>query len=827
MLRILLIDDNFDVHLSITRQLKQEFSPIEVTSIIHAKSFEEALAIGDFDIAITDYSLYWTNGLEVLKTIKARYPNCPVIMYTDSGNEEIAVLGMKSGLSDYVLKGRLELLVIAIRESLEKQTSLDEYAVAVEQLRISEERLDVAMEAAHLGTWDWNMITNQVIWSKNHEQLFGLTSGGFLGSYESFLSCVHPQDREQVSENITHALETKTEYNGEFRVVWPDQSIHWILSRGNFYYNDAGEPIRMIGVVSDLTERKQREEELERANRLKDEFLAIVSHELRTPLNAILGWAQLLRSRNFDEATRNHSLEIIERSALQQNQLINDILDTSRLMRGQMQLSISPINLVSVIENTLNTLQLSAEGKSITLESVLEHSVAVVMGDENRLYQIVWNLLSNAIKFTPVGGRVEVRLSISASSNSCDSQLNTQEPQSYDTYDNGGVRASHVQASRMCGFRDLNRLALGLGNFGLSTPRGWGASGCLLPGELEAPTQKPAPGGSPRQSAQVGKPAHAAGSRCGDCGGLPPLKHLVWSPSSSGDWRWGLGVEGNRGQDPPLGISSKDVTRAQSPRTGNPLAGLPHPNAVASQRSQPFEVLSAENFGSDNCWQSAGFWAVIQVSDTGEGINSEFLPHVFEHFRQADSTTTRSNNGLGLGLAIVRHLVELHTGIVTAESQGKGKGATFTVKLPLIQENTPQPKVSRERTFHHSQLNDVQILVVDDDTDTLDLLQEILQGAGAKVTTVSSANAALQVLQEFKFDVLISDIGMPQTSGYALIRQVRVKEVGQTQKIAAVALTGYSTEEDKFKALEAGFHIFLSKPVNPVDLIGAISSLLE
>ncbi|NMG21547.1 hypothetical protein DP116_19670 [Brasilonema bromeliae SPC951] len=276
-----------------------------------------------------------------------------------------------------------------------------------------------------------------------------------------------------------------------------------------------------------------------------------------------------------------------------------------------------------------------------------------------------------------------------------------------------------------------------------------------------------------------------------------------------------------------MGISSKDATRTQSPRAGNPPARLPHPNAVASQRREPPEVLSAENFGSDNFWQGADFWAVIQVSDTGEGINSEFLPHVFEHFRQADSTTTRSNNGLGLGLAIVRHLVELHGGTVTAESQGKGKGATFTVKLPLIQENTQQPKVSRETTTHHSQLNDVQILVVDDDTDTLDLLQEILQGVGAKVTTVSSANAALQVLEEFKFDVLISDIGMPQTSGYALIRQVRLKEMGQTQRIRAVALTAYSTEEDKFKALEAGFHIFLPKPVNPVDLMGAISSLLE
>ncbi|MGH7999577.1 MAG: response regulator, partial [Brasilonema sp.] len=220
MLRILLIDDNFDDHLSITRQLEQEFSPIEVTSIIHAKTFEEALAAGHFDLAITDYCLCWTDGLKILEAIKAKYPKCPVIMYTDNGNEEVAVLGMKSGLSDYILKGRLWLLVIAIRESLEKQTLLHEYAVAVERLQVSEERLELAMKAAHLGTWDWNMVTNQVIWSENHEQLFGLPLGSFLGNYEAFISCVHPEDRETITQAITHALKTKTDYNKEFRVVW-------------------------------------------------------------------------------------------------------------------------------------------------------------------------------------------------------------------------------------------------------------------------------------------------------------------------------------------------------------------------------------------------------------------------------------------------------------------------------------------------------------------------------------------------------------------------------------------------------------------------------
>ncbi len=672
MLRILLIDDNPDDRILATRELQHEFSEVEVTSIMNANGLDKALEVCIFDLIITDYQLGWTDGLTVLNAVKAKYPDMPVIMFSDSGSEEVAVAGMKSGLSDYVLKGRpIKRLAIAVRESLEKQRIRQEYALTLEQLQLSEERFRLALESAKLGSWDWNMLTNEIVWSKNHELLFGLPPGSFLGTYEGFIACVHPEDRELIAQSITRALETKTDYNQEHRVIWADGSIHWIAGRGKFFYDKVGKPTRMSGVVLDISERKQRELELEQENRMKDEFLAIVSHELRTPLNAILGWTQLLRTRHFDEAARNRSLEIIARNANQQNQLINDILDTSRLMRGKMQLEKSPIDLANVIENTLNTVELTAQAKSIKLISILNGSVGQVMGDQNRLQQIVWNLLSNAIKFTPPGGRIEIRL-------------------------------SQVE------------------------DKGQGAGG--VGDSLETP------------------------------------------------WRL-------------LGDNSF-----------SPSPTLPLPP-----------------------------YACIAVSDTGEGITSEFLPYVFERFRQADSKFSHSRNGLGLGLAIARQLVELHGGTVTAESKGKGQGATFTVRLPLATVEAQlnnAPTNADEVSFNATQLlSGLQVLAVDDDDDTLELLSMILEEEGAEVTGVSSVKKALQVLETLKPDILISDIGMPDADGYDLIRQVRLNETGKGEMLPAIALTAYGRSEDEKWALAAGFQLYLAKPVEPMILVEAIANL--
>ncbi|BAY23674.1 multi-sensor hybrid histidine kinase [Calothrix sp. NIES-2100] len=375
-------------------------------------------------------------------------------------------------------------------------------------------------------------------------------------------------------------------------------------------------------------------EEAQAANRIKDEFLAVLSHELRSPLNPILGWSRLLQNGKLDAAKTKQALTTIERNAKLQIELIEDLLDVSRILQGKLSLTSSPINLGSIINAALETVRLSAEAKSIGIEVNLNPKIGMVLGDSTRLQQIMWNLLSNAVKFTPAGGRVEVRLS----------QVENQ--------------------------------------------------------------------------------------------------------------------------------------------------------------------------------------AQITVSDTGKGISPDFLPYVFDYFRQADSASTRKFGGLGLGLAIVRHLVELHGGMIQADSQGEGLGATFTLKLPLM---ATQPSINSDSQVSASSLNlqGIQVLVVDDDTDTRDFMVFLLEQAGAKVIACTCATEALQALSASPPDVLISDIGMPEMDGYMLMQQVRALPPEQGGQIRAIALSAYAGEIDKKQALNVGFQQHLSKPVEPDNLVSAIVNLMN
>jgi signal transduction histidine kinase len=380
----------------------------------------------------------------------------------------------------------------------------------------------------------------------------------------------------------------------------------------------------------------------EESNRLKDEFLATLSHELRTPLTAILGWASMLRDGRLDEKTFRTAVEIIERNARTQQQIIDDILDVSRIITGQLRFDAEPTDLRRVVSAAVDTVRHAATAKSITLSTTYEPGVGPVMGEPRRLQQVVWNLLLNAVKFTPIGGEVRVHL------------------------DTDG--------------------------------------------------------------------AHAR----------------------------------------------------------------------------------------------------ILVTDTGAGIRADFLPFVFDRFRQGDQSTTRAHGGLGLGLSIVRHLVELHGGKVKAGSEGEGRGSTFTVELPLLR-NAESGMRNEDRTVEASAIRNPQteilqglrVLVVDDEQDALDLLKTVLERKGATVTAVASGEAARAALEEAWPDLLLCDIGMPIEDGYELIRRVReLESMRATASTPAIALTAYAGEADRALALDAGYQLHVPKPVDPSALVSLIADLV-
>jgi PAS domain S-box-containing protein len=427
--------------------------------------------------------------------------------------------------------------------------------------------------------------------------------------------------------------------------------------------DDSGAPIKdasgkilgAILVFRSVTERRQiekwsvellaREREArkhaEEASRLKDEFLATISHELRTPLTSILGWSSMLRANDLGDADVARALETIERNAKSLAQLVQDLLDISRVATGQIRLEMRPLYPGSVINVAVEALRPAAQAKGIRLQTVLDTGAGPVLGDQGRLQQVLWNLLSNAVKFTPSGGKVTIVLE-------------------------------------------------------------------------------------------------------------------------------------------------------------------------AHERS-----------------------AVISVTDTGKGIAGEFLPFVFEKFTQADSSIRRSYGGLGMGLAIVKSLVELHGGTVEASSPGQGRGATFSIKLPIAerdvpvaeQERAPAPGAPSLSKIDAAPLRGLRVLVVDDEADTLEMLQTLLKRCGMEVRVAGSAVAALQTMDEWQPQLLLADVGMPEQSGYDLIGEVRARPSSRGGKVPAIALTAFARVEDRMRALTAGYQMHVPKPIEPDELISILVNL--
>ncbi|PSN13367.1 hybrid sensor histidine kinase/response regulator [filamentous cyanobacterium CCT1] len=511
-------------------------------------------------------------------------------------------------------------------------------------LQVSEERYRSLVEAtAHI---IWNelgdrgeFISPQPAWSAFTGQTFDELKGW------GWLDAVHPDDREATTQAWLIALENRALYEFEHRVRRRDGVYRHMTVRAVPVFEDNGAIREWVGVHSDVTDRKQAEAEreqllqreqaareaAERANRIKDEFLAVLSHELRSPLNPILGWAKLLQMRKFDETQTSQALATIERNAKLQTQLIDDLLDVAKILRGKLSLNVTSVNLSSMIEAATETVKANAIAKSISIHSLLPN-IGLVSGDVARLQQIVWNLLSNAIKFTPQGGRVDIHL-----------------------------------------------------------------------------------------------------ERDGD-------------------------------------------------------------------------------------------QAKITVRDTGKGINPAFLPYIFETFRQEDASITRQYGGLGLGLAIVRQLVEVHDGTITADSPGEGFGATFTVRLPLLNV-TPAIQTADGKPQQDLNLAGIRVLLVDDEPDARELVTVLLTEYGADVLAVASASEVLASLESFQPDVLVSDVAMPDVDGYALIQQVRTLPATQGGQIPAISLTAYAREEDYQRSINSGFDQHVTKPLEPERLVRALMTL--
>lgn len=516
--------------------------------------------------------------------------------------------------------------------------------LAEEALRLSETRLHLALRAGRMGTWELDLNRNELQCSNVFKANFGRTDDAPF-TFADVEDTVDELDREAWRHAMA-AVRTASELEGgatssfelEMRVRWPDESVHWVYLRAEGAR--AGAQRLLSGIAILVDERKAIEETLRAADRQKDEFLATASHELRTPLNAILGWARLLRSGKLDSSATLQGIETIERNAIAQVRVIEDILDGSRIVTGKLRLELRPVDMSALVSAALDAIRPAAEAKQIELAVEVGAEAVRLSGDPDRLQQVVWNLANNAIKFTPKGGHVRVHL---------------------------GHVGSHVE---------------------------------------------------------------------------------------------------------------------------------------------------------------------LTVSDSGRGIPSTFLPHVFERFRQLDGGTTRRHGGLGLGLALVRHLAEAHGGSAHAESPGEGGGATFTVRLPIraVHAEDPvaerrEPRTENALPLAPGALDGVSVLVVDDEADARDLVATVLRASGAEVSVASGAEHALELLASWCPTLLVSDIGMPDIDGYELIRRVRSNLGTRGAELPAVALTAFAREEDRRLALAAGFHSHVAKPVEPVELVRLVDGL--
>ena len=646
---ILVVDDNPAGRYATSRVLRAaNFAVLEADT-----GAQGILLSSSADLVVLDVNLPDISGFETCRRIRASQTTArlPVIHLSASFVKDTdKVQGLDAGADGYLTHPvEPQVLVATVNAFLRTRRAEDE-------MRRSEAKFkaifDQALSGILLVSKDLVCLEANpamcAILGRSREEIVGRHNSSFV-----------PAGHEQDNVEIIRQIEERGHWHGTFPMIRADGrhvELEWSIARHSV-------PGVRLAIVSDVTDRKAYEaererllaseraarEEAERANRLKDEFLATLSHELRTPLNAIVGWSQILRLGKPSDQDIAEGIDAIDRNAHAQAQLIADLLDVSRITSGNLRINVRSIDPAKTIRSALETMLPAITSKNIRLEQELLSDVGNITGDPDRIQQVVWNLVNNAVKFTPKGGSIRVRL-----------------------------------------FKDQSQVVL-----------------------------------------------------------------TVW--------------------------------------------------------------------------------------DNGQGINAAFLPHIFERFRQENSSTRRNQGGLGLGLAIVKSLIEMHGGTIAAESAGEGKGATFTVRFPVplahLGEGAMHPSVndssaapslaisSTEPPAIEHPLDQLRVLIVDDDADARAVLGRVLTGRGATVRAESSVQDAINALAVFDPQMLVSDIGIPHQDGYDLIRSVRSSGYSP-EKLPAIALTAFARAEDRARSIAEGFQIHLAKPVDARELLSAVSALM-
>ena len=635
---------------------------IECVALRNLYELSQELPRGAGSLLLTE-DVFSAAGVGELLSALENQPNwsdLPVVMMMPEAIDSPIAQRMMAALSNVILLERpapMRSLVSAVQAAIRARVrqyqirdQIDAVREAEQRSRELQQQLELAMDASELGTFHCEMPSWKMLWNDRCKAHFWLATDVEDVTIDLFYSLLHPDDREPTREAIDASVRQGKVYDVEYRTMSSDGRTRWVHATGRTFYDIDGQPVRFDGTTRDITREKlgteerkillEREraarQEAERVSVVKDEFLATLSHELRTPLNAIFGWTQLLRTGKRDPETLAHALEVIDRNVRLQTQLIEDLLDMSRIVSGKVRLDIQSVDLPEIIDAAIESARPAAQARGIGIHKVVDPLASPVSGDPGRLQQVLWNLLTNAIKFTDKDGTI------------------------------------HVLVERV----------------------------------------------------------------------------------------------------------NSDVQ--------------------------------------------------VSIRDTGQGISAEFLPNLFSRFTQADSSTKRKHGGLGLGLSIVKSLVEMHGGTVWADSAGENQGATFTVRLPLRvhagdaadSRNPRAPSASHPSGPQASELRGVKVLVVDDEADARELVQRFLVSYEAVPALAASADEALKLVPTFKPDVIVSDIGMPLQDGYTFMRTLRTQGV----RTPAIALTAFARTDDRIRSIQAGYQTHLPKPFEPLELLALIAS---